>query len=68
MDKAEVRSVQRLTLEVQSIEQLSVNAFSAPVDRVADQRMANRSQVHPDLMGPARLQPAFDQRRVLKQL
>ena len=34
------------------------------IDRVAEQRMADRRHVDPDLVGPAGFQPAFDQRRV----
>src|SRR5213075_1558143 len=53
VDEAEVCGVQRLAFEVQLIEQISVNAFSAAVDRVADQRMSDRRHVDPDLVSPA---------------
>src|SRR5690349_6610605 len=59
------RCVKRLAMKVQLIEQLSVNAFSATVDRVTEQSVADRRQMDADLVGPTGFEPAFDQRRTL---
>src|SRR4051794_10151897 len=50
VSEAKAGGVQRLAMEVQLIEQLSVNAFAAPVDRIAQQRVADRGHVDAHLV------------------
>ena len=65
MDEAKVRCVQRLPLEIQLLEQFALTFFArAAIDRIAEQRMADRGHVHPHLVGAPGLEPAFDQRRI----
>src|SRR5918994_3951180 len=57
MEKGQLRGMQSLTRKSDAV------ARAAPVSLVADERMADVLEMHADLMGAARLQPAFDERR-----
>jgi hypothetical protein len=61
MYEAELGCVQGLTFEVQLIEYVSVSDFTSPVDRVAEQRMADGGHVDADLVGSAGLKAALHQ-------
>ena len=66
MHEAKMRRVQRLTMKSQVFQQVTMILSRPAVNRVADQRMADRSHVDPHLVGPAGFQPAFDQRCILQ--
>src|SRR5689334_14659210 len=68
MGETELRRVERLTLKPKLLQQFAVRLSRTPVDRVAHQGMPDRRHVDSGLVGPAGLQPAFDQGRVLQQL
>ncbi len=53
MDKAERHGMERLSLQREW-------RFSVAVYHISQKRMADLLHMHSDLMGPARLQPAFD--------
>src|SRR5260221_12412513 len=61
MGEAKLGGVQRLPMKLKFLQYLAVRLSWAAVDRVADQRMADRSHVDADLVGPPGLQPAFDE-------
>src|SRR5260370_18167638 len=44
-------------------EQRRLGLESGPIDAVADERMADMGEMYPDLVGPARFQPAGKQAR-----
>ena len=68
MDEAKLGSVQRLTMKTKFLQQLAVRFSGSAVNRVADQRMADRRHVDADLVGSAGFQPAFDQRRITEDI
>ena len=59
------RRVQRLAAETQPFEQRSRGLSCSSIDRIADQRMADRRHVDAHLMRAPGFQPAFDQRRAV---
>ena len=61
MDEAELGRVQRLAVKIQSFQYLAMRRPGPAVDRVAEQGMADRGHVDPDLVGPPGFEPAFDQ-------
>ena len=62
VNQGELAGVQRLAREPERL------ARAAAVDRVAEQRMVDVLEVHPDLVRAAGFQPAFDQRRAAEAL
>src|SRR3954453_7618382 len=68
MGELKLGRVQSLSLKLQFLQYLAVRLSGTTVDRVAEQRMTDRGHVHPDLVGPASLQPAFDQRRAIEKV
>src|SRR3982750_1832332 len=68
MGELKLGRVQSLSLKLQFLQYLAVRLSGTTVDRVAEQRMTDRGHVHPDLVGPASLQPAFDQRHDLEEV
>ena len=68
MDEAKLGGVQRLTVKTQVFQYLPVGGPGPAVDRIADQRVADRGHMHAHLMGPTGLEPAFDQSGVAERL
>src|SRR5690349_3048095 len=67
MDEAEVGCVQGLPMKTKLFQQVTMRLSGAAVNRVADERMADRRHVDPDLVRPACFQAAFDQCRILEK-
>lgn len=55
--------MQRLAVEFQLFQQRTMFLAGPPVDGVADQRMTDLGHMDANLVSPAGLQAAFDQRR-----
>ena len=64
MDEAERGGMQRLAVKIEAFQYLPVRRAGAAIDRIAEQRMADRSHMDPHLVGPSRFEPAFDKRRL----
>jgi hypothetical protein len=62
MQKTYSLGVQGLPFEVQSGKHFVMRRPHSAIDRIADQRMAQRFHVDPDLMRATGFQTAFDQR------
>ena len=62
--KPKLRGVQRLALEIQIVQATRDALVRPAIDRIAEQRMADRGHMDAHLVGPPGFQPAFDQRGV----
>ena len=67
MDEAERGGVQRLALKIQSFQYLPMRRPRPAIDRIAEQGMADRGHVDPDLVGASGFEPAFDQSGVAQR-
>src|SRR3982751_3082243 len=61
MGETKLRRVERLSMKTEIVQYLAMCLSRTSVDLVPEQGMPNRSHVDPHLMGPAGLQPAFQQ-------
>ncbi len=68
MDEAERGGVQRLAVKIQPFQYLAMRRPGPAIDRVAEQGMADRGHVDPDLVGAPGFEPAFHQRGVPERL
>src|SRR6476659_1767725 len=66
MGEPKFSRMQRLTMKLQLLQNLAVRLAGTPVDRIADQRMADGGHVDPYLVGPPGFEPALDECRVLQ--
>src|SRR3954464_11216763 len=61
VNEPQMRGMQGLALETQRCQHAAVRWTGAAIDRIAEQRMADRGHVDADLVGPSSLQAALDQ-------
>src|SRR5688572_25137585 len=59
MHEAEFRRMQRLALKVQPFQYFAVRRAGPSIDRIAEQRVADRRHMDPNLVGSAGFQTAF---------
>ena len=68
MDKAKFRRMERLAPEIEPREELPMRLFRPPIDRIAEQRMADMRHMDANLVRTAGFEPAFDERRLVQRL
>src|SRR5438270_3500036 len=68
MGEAKLGCVQCLTMKLQFLQYLTVTLSRTTVDRIAEQRMIDRSHVNPDLVRAPGFEAAFDQSRIIENI
>ena len=68
MDEAELGGVQCLAMKIQPFQQLPMDRLGPAINRVPEQRMADRGHMDAHLVGSSRFEPAFDQGGIRQRL